>query len=282
MSLTKLNNTPPWDWPENASKIILDVLNNNQANRSDRVLAAVLAGNAIVINDEIADKLLFILKNNNEPEELRCRAAISLGPALEDADIMEEEDIEDMMISAETFHKIQNSLHRLYMDAGVPKEVRRRILEASVRAPRNWQEDAVRAAYFSGDDSWRLTAVFCMNYIGGFDDKIIESLENNNPHIFFEAVCAAGNSGITEAWPYITKILDSEKPDKELLLAAIDAVAEIRPDLATEVLGDFIHSDDQDIVDTAYEALAMAESIMEMDDMDFDDEDEDFFDDEDF
>jgi hypothetical protein len=55
------------------------------------------------------------------------------------------------------------------MDASVPTDVRRRILEASVRAPQDWHRDAIRAAYASDDDVWRLTAVFCMRSVRGFE-----------------------------------------------------------------------------------------------------------------
>ena len=56
-----------------------------------------------------------------------------------------------------------------FMDGDIPKDVRREILEASVRAPQDWHQEAVRMAYSSDDESWRLTAVFCMCYIRGFE-----------------------------------------------------------------------------------------------------------------
>ena len=57
-----------------------------------------------------------------------------------------------------------------------------------------------------------------------------------------------------------------------MLLAAIDAVVNIRPQEAAEVLGDFINDDDQEVVDAVYEALAMAGALNEIDDEDYDDE----------
>jgi hypothetical protein len=50
-------------------------------------------------------------------------------------------------------------------------KVRRRVLEASVRAPQDWHQEAIREAYSSGDESWRLTAVFCMRFVRGFKDQ---------------------------------------------------------------------------------------------------------------
>ena len=101
-------------------------------------------------------------------------------------------DPDDVPVAERTFHRIGESLRKLYMDAGVPEEVRRRILEASVRAPEDWHEEAVRAAYGSDDDAWRLTAVFCMRFVRGFDEQIVEALDSENPDIHYEAVCAAG------------------------------------------------------------------------------------------
>jgi hypothetical protein len=104
------------------------------------------------------DALLSFLCNGDQPEEIRGRAAISLGPVLEHADTEGFEDADDLPITERTFHRIQEPLRKLYVDASVPKEVRRRILEAAVRAPQDWHRDAIRAAYGSGDEAWRLTA----------------------------------------------------------------------------------------------------------------------------
>ena len=275
IDLKTLKDTPPWEWPEGAGKMFLSILRNDKAKESDRLVAAELAGDYTVINDELAHALLSILGNSEEPEELRGQAAISLGPAVEQADTYGFEDADDILISEDTFRSVHEKLRKLYMDLDVPKEVRRRILEASVRAPQSWHENAVRAAYSSRDEDWKLTAVFCMRFIRGFDDQILESLDSKNPDIHYQAVCAAGNWEVDAAWPHITALITSEKTDKDLLLAAIDAVAMIRPQEASEILVDLTDSDDEEIVEAAYEAMAMAEPWEDEDDEDEDDEDED-------
>ena len=83
------------------------------------------------------------------------------------------------------------------MDASAPKDVRRRALEGSVRGPQTWHRDAIRAAFASADDAWKLTAVFCMRFVMGFDDQALEALNSTNPAIHYEAVVAAGNWGVT-------------------------------------------------------------------------------------
>lgn len=274
MDLKILNETPPWEWPEDAGKLLLEILTDDRTDDSDRLLATELAGNLTVINDELVDALLSILQSRGETEELRGKAAISLGPVLEYADTDGFEDPDEVTISAGTFRRIQESLRRLYIDAEVPKEIRRRILEASVRAPQDWHQDAIRAAHSSRDEDWRLTAVFSMRWVGGFDDQILEALESDNQEIRFEAVCAAGNWEVDAAWSHVARLVGSKETEKPLLLAAIDAVASIRPQEAGGVLVDLTLSDDEDIVEAAYEAMAVAEDPFGDE---FDDEEDDEF-----
>ena len=263
MDLKILKDKPPWEWPQGTDKMLLGILRDDQRDESDRLLAAELAGDYTVINDELADALLSIVLSGEESEDLRARAVISLRPALETAYIDGFEDLEG----------IQESLRELYMDTDVPKEVRRRILEGSMRAPQDWHQEAIREAYSSDDESWRLTAVFAMRYIRGFNTQILEALENENEDIHYEAVCAAGNWEVDAAWSHIASLATTELTDKSLQLAAIEAVASIRPQEAAEFLIELTQSNDEDIVDAAYEAMAMSGWFPD-DDYDDDDEDE--------
>jgi len=128
-----LQGIPPWEWPEGTREIFLSVLQDEQATDSDQLIAAELAGDFSIINDELADALIDIVQRSDKSEELRGTAAIALGPALEGFD-----DEIDFRITGPTFATIQESLRTLYLDADhVPSDVRRRILEAPVRAPLN-------------------------------------------------------------------------------------------------------------------------------------------------
>jgi hypothetical protein len=271
MNIRTLKEMPPWEWPENAGKVFLDVLRDDQADGSDRLLAAELAGDLTVFGDELAVTLLSILCNRREPDALRGQAAISLGPALEYASTDGFDDPDDVSITEPMFRKIQETLHELYKDAHIPKLVQRRILEASVRAPENWHKDAVRAAYRSNEEDWKLTAVFCMQFIRGFNKQILESLKSQNPDIHYEAVCAAGNWEIDAAWPHIAALITSQETEKDLLLAAIESAAFIRPQETSEILDPLLDSDDEDIVDAVHEVLARTDALDDGED----DEDED-------
>jgi hypothetical protein len=273
MDLKTLSIIPPWDWPEGTGEMLLDVLRDDRTSEPDLLLAAELAGDFTVINEELVDALLAIVSRAEAPEETRGRAAISLGPVLEHADMNGFEDPDDVPITERTFHRLQDSLHKLYLDTGLPAEVRRRILEASVRAPQDWHVDAVRTAYASGNEDWMLTAVFCMRFVRGFNDQILEALESPNSDIHCEAVQVAGNWEVDAAWPHVAGLVTSEETDKPLRLAAIEAAGNIRPHAAAAILGDLMDSDDEDIAEAASDAIALAEGRL---DIEGDDDDERF------
>jgi HEAT repeat protein len=269
-----LLDTPPWQWPSAAGKLFRKILVDRRANASDRLIAAELAGDLIVMNDDLAACLLAVAGNASEPESLRAKAAISLGPVLEQAAIFEFEDPSDVPITERTFHNIQDSLKTLYLDNGTPKEVRRRILEASVRSPEAWHQDAIRHAYSSGDREWILTAVFSMARVRGFDGQILEALKSDDPEIHYEAVEAAGNWDLDAAWPHIVKLVKDPDTPKPLRLVAIGAVGSIRPAEARGILEHLTGSYDVEIAEAAGEALAMAEGASGEDEDGKDEDDE--------
>jgi hypothetical protein len=260
MDLKTLVDTPPWDWPRDAGRTFQKILIDRRANESDRLVAAELAGDLTVINDDLAHTLLTVVCSADEPDQLRARAAISLGPVLEQADTDGFEDPDDVPITEHTFRNILDSMEKLYLDNSVPKEVRRRILEASVRAPETWHQDAIRNAYSSGDKEWMLTAVFSMRWVRGFDDEILLALKSADPEIHYEAVNAAGNWELDAAWSHIVELVDDAHTPKPLLLAAIGAVSSIRPAEAREILADLADSDDEEIAEAANEAMVEAQA----------------------
>ena len=248
---------PPWEWPETAALDIQRVLTDPRAAAPDRITAADLAGDLVVMNDVLAVALLAIVSSPVEPEELRARAAISYGPVLEEVAIDEFEDPEGSSISEEVFDRIRDLLHQIIQDETAPKEVRRRALEASVRNPEAWHAQAIRKAYDSGDREWVLTAVFAMGRVGGFDTLIIESLQNPDPEIHWEAVRAASAQSLDAAWSHVLALVKDPRTPKDLLLVAIEAIGSIRPQDAQPILFDLAESEDEDIADAANEALGM-------------------------
>jgi hypothetical protein len=233
-----------------------------------------MAGDLTVIDNDIAGVLLAILQGDGEPERLRETAAIAFGPVLDQADTVGFSSSEDMPISKRTFRTIQESLLRLFKDIRLPTVVRRRILEASVRAPQDWYPGAIRTAYASGDEDWKLTAVFCMRWVRGFKAKILEALESGNPDIHLEAVRAAGVWSVAAAWSHVVALVTSPKTDRPILLAAIEAVASIRPKEADAALGALVDSSDREINRAVFEALVLRGDPWDEDADDDDDEEE--------
>jgi hypothetical protein len=271
--LQMLLDTPPDEWPTDSPQMFRAVLANPAASHADKLIAAELAGEYIAINDESANVLMGILGSATEPEDLRARAAISLGPALEGCDIGEFDDPHaPPPISEEVFEKIKRLLHLLYHEDSVPKLVQRRILEASVRAEEKWHAQAVRRAYNSKDAEWVLTAVFCMKYVNGFEKEIEEALRSTDPEVHLQAVEAAGAQEVDEAWEHVYSLLENaDTTPKSLLIAAIGAVANIRQDTPSlEILNHLVDSEDIDVSDAADDALAMAGAYTPFDEDDLD------------
>lgn len=260
---------PPWEWGPDAGRILREVLEDGAADPEDRVLAAQMAGDLVVMDNRMAETLLGVLRSPDEPAELRGAAAIALGPVLEEIDIgFHDFDPEEAPVSEETERRIRRALHEVYLDVDAPVYVRRRALEASVRAPEEWHPSAVRAAYHGGDDAWRETAIFCMGCVPGFGDEILEALESEDDALFVEAVRAAGQWGIEAAWPHVRPLLVRPKGvGRSLLLAAIEAAPAIGRDAAEDALWSLADSDDDELSDAAYEAIVLSGALSD-DDLD--------------
>ena len=257
MDLKSLQALAPWEWPDDTAALLQRSLADKAANADDRLLAVRLAGMS-AMTDALADALLAVISDAEAAEGLRAEAAIALSPVLEEADT---DDPDDVSISERTFIAIDDTLRAVHEDRNAPQEVRRRALEAAVRAPQAWQTAAIRAALGQNDEAWQLTAVFCMRFVRGFDAEIITALASKHPQIRCEAVLAAGAWELQAAFDSVAALIRSKKTDKLLLLAAIEAAPSIRPDEAGTLLAELLQSTDPDIVLAAEEALAMAEAM---------------------
>jgi hypothetical protein len=170
------------------------------------------------------------------------------------------DDLDEPVLSSEVVQTIKQTFRRLYADAGVPADVRRRVLEAAVRAPEEWHHGAVRAAWVGDDPAWRLTAIFCMRFLPGFGDRILEALDSPDFEIRYQAIRASENWALKGAWSRVVRVARHAGEDKDLRLAAIAAVGAIRPGAAREVLAELTVSRDEEIADAAFEAVTMAEA----------------------
>jgi hypothetical protein len=120
MDLQTLKDTPPWDWPSDTGKMLLGLLQDERTSEPDRLLAVDLAGESTVIDDDLAEALIAHVGDDRRSQEVRAAAALSLGPALEHADLMGFDDPDDVTITERTFRKIQGSLRDLFSSASLP------------------------------------------------------------------------------------------------------------------------------------------------------------------
>jgi hypothetical protein len=145
MDIQSLEVLPPWEWPDEARDAVLSALLNGDADLEDRLSAVSLAGDLSILDDELALAIVAILKDGTVDPKIRARAAIALGPALENADLMGfDDDFDEGAVSEDIITSIQEELERQYRDGEKPKIVRRRILEAAVRYPQKWQPSMQR------------------------------------------------------------------------------------------------------------------------------------------
>jgi len=112
MDLHTLNETPSWEWPDDAGEILVRVLRDRKASAEDRLLAADLAGDGMVIGEEVARTLIEVAGNGAEREDIRCTAATSLGPALENTDLMGPDEADEDVLTEETFRLVRKGLVR--------------------------------------------------------------------------------------------------------------------------------------------------------------------------
>lgn len=277
-ALKNLERTPPWEWPQGTGASLLQTLRDPGSPEEVLLVAAVLAGDTVVVNDPLVDALIALMTNRGASEKLRCTAAVALGPVMELADTEDFDDPGDVVtISQQAVERFLAAARSLYFDATTPKQLRRDALETSARAHRSWHADAVRASYASDDPDWRLSAVFCMRYVRGFDRQILESLASEDPRVHLQAVWAAGAWSLDAAWEHVVSLVNDPKTAKPLLLAAISAVGDIRPSESLGVLDALEDSDDPEIEEAVMDATALAglSDVEDDDEEDLDDEEDD-------
>lgn len=264
---------PLWEWPETVRELVRDGLSSDNA----EIRAAAAEAAWGIMNQKLAPKLIGLVRDDPDPD-VRARAAIALGPALEEYDLevgyLGEEFDDEEIISEELFNEIQGLFRSIYSDTEQPPLVRRRVLEASVRAAQEWHAAAASAAHASGDRDWTMTALFCMGHLQGFEAEILDALHSQDADLLHEAVQAAGRACCDEAAPLVITMARDEDADYDLRLAAIDALANLDHEGVVECLDELTESDDPEIAETAEMALGDHGAILRGKTPDFDGEDD--------
>jgi HEAT repeat protein len=242
--------------------------------------AAALEELADEMNDEIAQALLDIAESD-AAEDVRDDAIIALGPVIEECgmDYHDEADFDfdpelGPPVSRETFASIVRRIRGLYDDEAQPKVIRRRAFEVLVRDPLPWLSQEIRDRFASADSDWRLTAVFAMGYVTGFETTIAETVSTAKGLLLLEAVRAAANMEVSAAASRIHELATSRAADLILRLAAIEALPHVDPG-CIDVLEDLTRSEDREIAEAAEYAVEELIMFANIEDDDFELEDED-------
>jgi HEAT repeat protein len=262
---------------------IAEKIQDRSLPEQERGIAIKLGGDLMNMDDRIAEALIGVVIADDEPDGLRSNAAIALGPVLEDCDLMGFDfGDDDVAISEETYGHLRRELKRVVLDEHQPRDVRRAAMEASVRAPDDWHEPQIRAAFESNDPLWKITAVFSMGFVGGFDRQILEALGDDDPRLEREAILAAGHQAVGGAFPKIRALAESEEANPALRLAAVEALAGSDSQTAVDILQRLTDHEDEEIADQAEYGLSFmvdprdaGAALFDMDgDLDDDDDDD--------
>lgn len=265
-------------WPSDAAATVRAGLQSGDPTLVERAVRLSWP----VMDEEIAMELLRLLESDAAPE-VRAAAAIAFGPVLEDECLDDDWDPDGGRLGdhlgPRVLGRAPETLRRLFEDESQPKLVRRRALEASVRSPMDWQKDATGSIAGSDDEDWRVTALFCMGHLQGFEAQVLEAVRSASGDVRLQAVQAAGELELAAAGELVMALAASDDTEEDLRVEAIYAVAGIRPDGGDDLLHALVEHENDEIATAAEDALD--EYFMDVRDLDdaFDedavDEDED-------
>jgi HEAT repeat protein len=156
--------------------------------------------------------------------------------------------------------RISQSLLAVINDNNKPVEVRRRALEAASPLTLPQMNKAIAQAYQSGDNKYKISALFAMGKSGNpaWLPILLKELANNDAEMRYEAAGACGELGEEEAASYLCEMVSD--PDIDVRLAAIQALGKIGGPEAKGCLEKCLNHPDEAIQRTAEEALSQLEA----------------------
>lgn len=233
-------------------ELLQDLISDDEDVREDA--RAELVAN---MDDETAEEFLKIAEGN-APDEIRADVILGLGPIIEECgdEILASGDLDDDFapLSTAKYKELQSRLRKLYDDASQPTIVRRRAIESLVRDQQPWMEEEAKKLAASGERDWKLTSLFVMGHLNGFDDVIVKELDGSDAELVAEAVNAAGRRAIEAAAEKIADFASSAATDHDVKVAAILAMPYL-DDECDELLEQLAHDEDDEISEAAEVAL---------------------------
>ena len=153
----------------------------------------------------------------------------------------------------------EEALLEICMHADETPDVIRRSLESIAYSERDEISSLIEEAYSYSDIKMRASAIFAMGRSADpeWETQVLESLEDIEPEIRFEAARAAGELTLQSAANRLILLLNDN--DREVKETAIWALGEIGGDDAQQALAELSEStDDDELLDAIEDALNMA------------------------
>ena len=186
-----------------------------------------------------------------------------LTPALISFD--DEDELAEPPTTEPMFQRIQATLQEIHADHSVPKEVRRRVLEGSVRAPPGLASRCDSRGLLQQRRRMEANGGLLHGMDSRFRRANTRDAGKPKSRPSLRGGEGGGNWGVDAAWPHVAALLTSEATEKSLLLAAIEAAVWIRPREAKMILIDLADSDDEEIAEAVSDA-SMEQGPDELDD----------------
>jgi HEAT repeat protein len=156
--------------------------------------------------------------------------------------------------------RISQSLLAVINDKGKPVEVKRRALEAAAPLTLPQMKKAIAEAYQSGNNKFKISALFTMGKSGNTSwlPILLKELANDDAEIRYEAAGACGELGEEEAASYLCELVND--PDIDVRLAAIQALGKIGGPEAKGCLEKCLNHHDEAIQGAAKQAISQLEA----------------------
>ncbi len=205
------------------------------------------------------------LLQNDENEDLRAVAAVSLGKYVYQGEIEE--------LPPEILEGITQKLH-LATRKTETTLVRRRALESLGFSSHPEIPNLIAAAFAENATEWKVSALFAMGRSCDqrWQSDIVAMLDADQEEIRFEAVRAAGELGIVAAKPRLLELL--EDVDGVIRTAAVWSLSQIGGEGLQEVFDSLLNEieddDEAETIEAALDNLIFNESIGLYDDLDLD------------
>ena len=231
---------------------------------SFEVLGRALLQNEDVTTRTFAIRLLNDCENNNlvadfiniaeedSALEPRVAAVASLGAYIYYGELEEE-------ISSDNLKKIEEVLLHIAKHSE-KTELRQRAVEALGYSSRKEVPALIEEAWQRGTATWKANAVSAMgrSYDQRWEEKILDSLSDENENVRLAATRAAGNTSLSSAREILLNAL-KEESDEDVLMATIWSLSEIGGEDVREYLLTLIdqyEDDEEEQIEYIEEALA--------------------------